>query len=104
MKNLMGRSRPESDPYLVFEGGPFGPTKVLKAWQADHAKPYGRWFVAVNGDIGDTYTADILRHETLTYVDDKLFTDADGQVDPVARATFLLDLQEARQHLPTNAF
>ena len=102
MKNLMGKSRKEDDPYLVFEGGPFGPTKVLKAWQTDHTKPFGRWFVAVNGDLGDSYTADILKYETLTFVDEKMFASAD---DPaVAAREFVEELNEARKHLPANVW
>lgn len=80
MRTLMGKTRPEDRPYMIFEGGPFGPTRVLKGYQGDDAKPYARWFVRVGPDLGDTYVADIVRHEVLTYIDPDL--EAAGYAPP----------------------
>lgn len=67
-KNLMGKSRKKGDPYMVFSG-PFGDTEVLKSWQGNDAKPYARWFVAVNGDMGDSYVSEIVRYGRLLFID-----------------------------------
>lgn len=72
-KNLMGKARKPGNPYLVFDG-PFGRTEVLKSWQADNSKPYGRWFVAVNGDMGDSYVYDIVQYGRLLDFDKDVFT------------------------------
>lgn len=69
-KNLMGKTRPVEVPYLtvVDEANAWGPTtfKVLKAYQADPEKPYGRVFVSAvsgatgpMGDLGDAYWGDV---------------------------------------------
>lgn len=73
-KNLMGKARKPGNPYLVFDG-PFGRTEVLKSWQADNSKPYGRWFVAVNGDMGDSYVYDIVHYGHLLEWDREALTD-----------------------------
>jgi len=72
-KNVMAKSRKRGNPYLVFSG-PFGEIQVLKSWQADNAKPYGRWFVYVNGDMGDSYVHDIVKYGTLLDYDRTVFT------------------------------
>lgn len=72
-KNLMSKSRKVGDPYLVFDG-PFGRTEVLKSWQGDDSKPYGRWFVAVNGDLGDSYVHDVVAYGTLLDFDRSYFS------------------------------
>lgn len=77
----MGKTRPKDDPYMVWSG-PFGPTKVLKAYSGDDTKPYARWFVAVNGDMGDSYVADVVGWGQLLYVDPKLTEQ--GYVPPKA--------------------
>lgn len=71
-KNVMGKSRKLGNPYMVFVGGPFGPTEVLKSWQGDDTKPFARWFVAVNGDMGDSYVRDIVNYSRLDYIDPDL--------------------------------
>lgn len=75
MKNLMGKSRKADQPYLVFEGSGWT-WKVLKSWQGDDKKPYGRWFCDVSSpftysgsDLGDTYVYDVVNHAYLTYID-----------------------------------
>lgn len=75
-KNLMGKGRKPGNPYLVFSG-PFGPTEVLKSWQGDDSKPFGRWFVAVNGDIGDTYVHDVVQYGALLSWDRDALSDED---------------------------
>lgn len=51
-------------PYEVWSNGAWT-WQVLKKWQADDSKPYARWFCRVtspycpNGELGDTYVADI---------------------------------------------
>jgi hypothetical protein len=69
MKNQMGKMRKEDQPYMIFEGGPFGDSKVLKSWQGDDAKPYARWFMAINGDLGDTYVSEVVSYGRLKYID-----------------------------------
>jgi hypothetical protein len=81
VKNLCGKTRPQSDPYEIWQS-PDGTWTwlVLKKWQADDDKPYARWFCAVytpmtygsydlatktakgSCDLGDTYVADIKRY------------------------------------------
>ena len=69
MKNLCGKSRPESDPYEVWESFDGQWTwKVLKKWQADDNKPYARWFCAVtspftygDSELGDVYASEIMK-------------------------------------------
>jgi hypothetical protein len=78
-KNKLGKARKPGNPYLIFIGGPFGPTEVLKSWQADNSKPYARWFVAVNGDLGDSYAGDIARYETLDYFDPAVLTEGEAR-------------------------
>lgn len=67
----MGKTRPQDKPYMIFSG-PFGPTKVLKAYAGDDTKAYGRWFVACNGDMGDTYVYDVVQYGELLYIDPEL--------------------------------
>jgi hypothetical protein len=79
-RTLMGKTRPKDDPYMIYEGGPFGDTLVLKGYGGDDSKPYARWFVAVNGDLGDSYVADIVNYGRVKYIDPVL-TEA-GYVPP----------------------
>ncbi len=65
-KNLMGKTRPQTDPYEVWTAGDWT-WKVLKKYQADDHKPYARWFCAVSSpytfgsyDMGDCYAKDIM--------------------------------------------
>jgi len=70
MKNLMGKSRTEDQPYLTFKSLDGEWTwKVLKSWQADNAKPYGRWFCAVSSPMtyGESELGDVYVSEVVTY-------------------------------------
>lgn len=75
-KNLMGKSRKSDDPYLTFENDSGWTWKVLKSWQADNAKPYGRWFCEVSSpytmggaDLGDVYVYEVVRNGKLVGYD-----------------------------------
>ena len=75
-KNLMGKMRTQDSPYLVFRNDSGWEWKVLKSWQANNAKPYGRWFCAVtspmtygSADLGDTYVAEVVRYGRLVDYD-----------------------------------
>lgn len=83
-KNLMGKSRNQTDPYATFEGfGPFGDAivHVLKSYQKPHkelSNQYARWLVAVKTDhtfgsfeMGDSYLRDVVRGLRLTYASDE---------------------------------
>ena len=69
MKNLCGKTRPVSNPYEVWQSldGSWI-WNVLKKWQADDNKPYGRWFCNVvtpivpHGELGDVYVCDIKKY------------------------------------------
>tara|TARA_Y100000310_G_C20643286_1_gene795161 strand:- start:1240 stop:1506 length:267 start_codon:yes stop_codon:yes gene_type:complete len=73
-KNLCNKERKVDDPYEVWEMGT-GDEKwtlhVLKKWQVDDDKPYGRWFTAVKSpmtygswEYGDQYVSEIKEHYT----------------------------------------
>jgi hypothetical protein len=81
-KNTCNKTRPRGNPYEVWKSAPYGDPSdgqtwvwnVLKKWQSpdNEAKnPYARWFCDVhspivpNGEIGDTYVADIKKHAKL---------------------------------------
>jgi hypothetical protein len=102
MKNRMGKTRKQDNPYLIFQNDQSGwEWKVLKAYQGDNSKPYARWFVAVTSphtygtaDLGDEYVKGIVDHGSLTYVDPALFeTDEE-------RAEFMHNLNAARLREP----
>lgn len=64
-KNLCGKMRKVDNPYEIWQAGDWT-WRVLKKWQADDAKPYGRWFCAVKTphtfgsyDMGDVYVSEI---------------------------------------------
>ncbi len=74
MKNLQAKTRPVDDPYEIWVGNiPLGGNEVLniewrilKKWQADDDKPYGRWFTAARSEAtygdweyGDVYVQEI---------------------------------------------
>jgi len=68
-KNKQLKMRKQNDPYEVWKSfcGQFE-WKVLKKWQLDDNKPYGRWFCATKGpgtfgsyELGDEYVARIKR-------------------------------------------
>lgn len=66
MANPMGKTRPESDPYLTVDGGNGFIYKVLKAYAADPDKQYARWFLSTtspythgSGEMGDGYIAEV---------------------------------------------
>lgn len=56
--------RTKDNPYEVWQGGDWT-WNVLKKWQADDNKPFGRWFCNVvtpmcpNGELGDVYVSEI---------------------------------------------
>ena len=60
--------RPKSEPYEVWQNAHGWTWNVLKKWQADDAKPYGRWFCNVvtpfvpEGEMGDVYVSEIKQH------------------------------------------
>jgi hypothetical protein len=68
-KNECAKTRPKDDPYEIWQSFDGDWTwYVLKKWQADDDKPYGRWFCNVvtpivpEGEMGDVYVADIKRN------------------------------------------
>ncbi len=83
-KNKMSKARPKGNPYLTFTG-PFGPVQVLKSWQTNNAKPFGRWFVYCNGDLGDSYVYEVANYGELLAYDETVFT-ADEAAAVVAEA------------------
>jgi hypothetical protein len=64
MKNLQSKTVSEENAYEIW-AAPGWKWYVLKKWQADDNKPYGRWFCKVyspfcpEGEYGDTYVSDI---------------------------------------------
>jgi hypothetical protein len=72
MKNLCGKERKVDNPYEVWVNARAGWTwRVLKKWQADDDKPYGRWMCAVKSpmthggyDMGDVYVTEIKGNAT----------------------------------------
>jgi hypothetical protein len=67
MKNLCAKTRPKSDPYEIWTTDDGSWTwNVLKKWQTDDLKPYGRWYCLVtspivpDGEYGDCYVKDII--------------------------------------------
>ena len=77
-KNLMGRSRPASDPYEIWVAGDWT-WKVLKKYQADDTKPFARWFCVVESpfthgipDMGDVYASEVMGVATRTFLDPKV--------------------------------
>lgn len=65
MKNECAKTRPDNDPYEIWQHGDWT-WYVLKKWQANDDKPYARWFCKVvtpmtgpSGDLGDVYVSDI---------------------------------------------
>lgn len=69
MKNTQAKTRPVDQPYEVWKSLDGTWTwNVLKKWQADDDKPYGRWFCQVKspfvpeGELGDVYVSDIKSH------------------------------------------
>ena len=66
MKNPCGKTRPESQPYEIWQSFDGSWTwNVLKKWQVDDNKPFARWFCNVvspicpYGELGDVYVQDI---------------------------------------------
>lgn len=66
MKNLAAKTRPDSNPYEVWQSLDRTWTwKVLKKWQVDDDKEYARWFCKVSspivpeGEYGDVYVKEI---------------------------------------------
>jgi hypothetical protein len=67
-KNLHGKTREVSNPYLIITEGDWE-WRVLKRYQspdAERANPYARWFVAVKSpmtygswEMGDSYISQI---------------------------------------------
>lgn len=67
-KNPAGKSRNQSNPYAQWTDLRTGwEYKLLKSWQGDNSKPYGRWFVAVKSpytfgsfEMGDEYVNNLV--------------------------------------------
>jgi len=65
MKNLCAKTRPKDQPYEVWKNAYGWTWNVLKKWQADDNKPFGRWFCFVTspmcpeGEYGDVYVSEI---------------------------------------------
>lgn len=67
MPNECAKTRPLDDPYEIwvsFDGS--WEWRVLKKWQIDDDKPYGRWFCGVKSpythgehELGDVYVQEI---------------------------------------------
>lgn len=64
-KNECAKMRKVNAPYEIWTDGSWY-WQVLKKWQADDNKPYGRWFCAVKSpftapsfDMGDVYVNEI---------------------------------------------
>lgn len=65
-KNLCNKIRDKENPYEVWANPIAGwEWRVLKKWQADDNKPYGRWLCFVTspfcpeGEYGDVYVSEI---------------------------------------------
>jgi hypothetical protein len=78
-KNLMGKSRTKDNPYMIFENDSGWTWRILKSWQGDDTKKFGRWFVDASSpftmggsDMGDTYVHDVVNNAHLTYIDPML--------------------------------
>jgi len=72
MKNLCAKTRPVSNPYETWKSFDGSWTwLVLKKWQADDSKPFGRWFCLVKtpyvpeGEMGDVYVSEIKQNARL---------------------------------------
>ena len=70
-KNTCLKTRDKSEPYEVWQSPDGSWTwNVLKKWQADDHKPYGRWFCFVtspfcpDGEYGDVYVSEIKEQAT----------------------------------------
>lgn len=67
--NLCLKTRPKDNPYEIWVSGDWK-WAVLKKWQANDDKPYGRWFCFVTsplcpeGEYGDVYVKDIKDYAT----------------------------------------
>ena len=66
MKNECLKTRPASDPYEIWKNHSGWTWKVLKKYQADDNKPFGRWFCSVSSpftrgseELGDVYVKEI---------------------------------------------
>ena len=71
MKNECNKTRPKDNPYEIWETADASwQWHVLKKYQADDNKPYGRWFCLVkspftpNGELGDVYVSEIKSNAT----------------------------------------
>ena len=75
-KNLMGKTRKEDNPYMIFKAGDWE-WRVLKAYKSAEAEakdPYARWFLAVKSpnthgsfELGDGYVKDVVGAAALVY-------------------------------------
>ena len=67
MKNLCAKTRPIDNPYETWVVNSWT-WKVLKKWQSDDNKPFGRWFCFVTsplcpeGEYGDVYVSEIKKN------------------------------------------
>lgn len=95
MKNPAGKSRKPDSPYLTITLGTWR-WKVLKFWQADGRKDYGRAFCAVAspftygvGDLGDVYVSDLR-----DAIRQGATVDVDGNLLDLDQAATLLGLDQ----------
>lgn len=69
MKNVAGKTRKIDNPYASWTDPSTGwEYRLLKSWQGDNSKEYGRWFMAVKTEytfgsfeLGDEYVKGGLR-------------------------------------------
>jgi hypothetical protein len=64
--NPAAKTRPETEPYEIWEAPGGWRWLVLKKYQADDHKPYARWFCKVyspmlpGGELGDVYASEVM--------------------------------------------
>ena len=99
MSNHALKERKQDNPYEIWTNPQGWEWRVLKKWQVDDAKPYGRWFCAVRspftyGDFeyGDTYVKDVKENAILVYRDPN-YAVAAG-LDPVGGEVMLAGLEK----------
>lgn len=73
MQNQCNKTRPDSNPYEIWQNGDWK-WLVLRKYQADDNKPYARAFCKVyspivpNGEYGDVYIAEIKQNAVLVSI------------------------------------
>ena len=81
--NPFAKTRPNDNPYEIWTSHDGSwQWYVLKKWQVDDNKPYGRWFCLVKtpyvpeGELGDVYVDEVKANATRTYVDPSITASA----------------------------